>query len=157
MKLARFFVTVAAILGFVYGLGFQSGRQTSSEGLLNLAEEGNAKIQQALALEANLLAKYHLPLAANKFTWKNLTRAERREIQGKVSHLLVLINRVLEIDTVENVIIENKEPLLVSRNAALILQKSLENFEQMYGENFSGSQDVQADANGQQKTVDINI
>ena len=118
-----------------------------------LVAEGNAKILESRSVQTELNSKYHVFIAsepkivnnkvihtkdfATAYNWRVLTKEQRRDVQGKLAHYLVLINRVLEIDAQKNITIDQRDQVLESRDSAQAFQKAIESFEQVYGENFN--------------------
>ncbi|MGZ3723747.1 MAG: hypothetical protein ACXVA9_12480 [Bdellovibrionales bacterium] len=124
-----------------------------------LVQEGNAKIIQAMSMQRELMNKFSLFIAsepkiyrnqilhtrdfAEKFNWRPLHKAERREIEGKLALYLQLLNRVLEIDSKNLISIDNREQILTSRDSAALFQKGLEDFERVYGQNYEPKEDAE--------------
>jgi hypothetical protein len=136
MRARLFFVTYVVLLA-IAGLAASRVYQSESLRQASLVREGNAKLGEIRDVQEKLTVRFGIEFEGrSEPDWKMLSKAERREVQSEVAHLLSLINRVLEIDAKKNITIENRTPLLISRDSAESVQKSVENFESMYGENF---------------------
>jgi hypothetical protein len=164
VKSGRFFVTAVVLLGMAGFVACDSHRvtrekdgQKAHDDKAALVQEGNAKIVQIQALQESLSRDFGVVIAQNvkgiraqsqrahdladKLTV--LRKEARRELQGKLAQLLQLINRVLEIDSKNLITIENREKIFASRDSAELVQKSVEDFERVSGENYDPKDDAQ--------------
>jgi hypothetical protein len=160
MKSGRFFVTSVIIFGMATVIACngntarqeQARRDKATQELnhrRDLVTEGNAKIKASEDIKADLANKYKLVISDDpkdlsnvaKFNWQ-IAKADRREIDGKLAQYLQLINRILEIDSMKNITIDNRDKITSSRNSAEAYQKSLEAFEKTFGQNFEPKADT---------------
>jgi hypothetical protein len=159
MKSGRFFVTYVVILamaGVVAAMAPASGRAVSAvtsqsevDRKAALVQEGNAKIQESIALQSELKGKFDIAIRtetksakhkshlSEKVAWARLSKADRREVQAKLARFLQLVNRILEIDAQKNIMVENRDQIVNSRESAENFQRSLENFERENGANYN--------------------
>jgi hypothetical protein len=160
MKSGRFFVTYVVILAIavtVAALAPASGRAVSgsspeADRKAALVQEGNSKIQESISLETELKGKFDIAIQtekkgskhhglhgdnfSQKYAWARLSKADRRDVQAKLARFLQLVNRILEIDAQKNIMVENRDQIVNSRESAEAFQRSLENFERENGANF---------------------
>ncbi len=133
MKSARFFVTSVMILGTAAFLACTSKTDKRSVHV----SEGNRQIKVAAAVQTELAAKYNMVLSAPaKFDWNKLSKNERQGAKEKLAEYVSAVTRTFEIDAKQGLYLTNKEILQKSLESAMGLQKSLENFERVYGENY---------------------
>ncbi len=148
------FVTSLALLGMaatVVCCNFRAVKTqvySSEEVRGHLVTEGNDKLRESAAIQQELLCKFQVAIGdrsekcpaiernakvtANQ--WQHLRRAERRQVQGLLARYLQMINRVLEIDSMNSITIDHREKILSARDSAQALQKSIETFEALQGE-----------------------
>jgi hypothetical protein len=133
MKTTRFFVTAALILGtaaFV-ACNRKTDKRTSQ------FQEGNQQIQAAAGAQSDLAAQFKISLdSASGFNWNSLSKDQRQSAKEKLAGYVSAVTRTFEIDAKKGLYITKKEVLQQQLNQAMSLQKSLENFESVYGENF---------------------
>lgn len=139
MRARLFFVTYVILLAIVGVIGSHIYRAQTDQSAL--VREGNAKLTEAQIVQNDLKEKFGIELNSSSQTgssldWKTLTKEERHEVQGELAHYLSLVNRVLEIDSKRDITIENRTVLFGARDLAETFQKSGENFEQTFGENY---------------------
>ena len=133
MKSGRFFVTSVLILGIAVLLACTSKTDKRSVQV----NEGNQQIKAATVVQNELATKYAIVLSAsNKFNWSKLNKNERQVAKEKLAEYVSAITRAFELDAKKGLYLTKKEILQQSLESAMGLQKSLENFERVYGENF---------------------
>ena len=156
MKTGLKFVTAAALISFSLilnsilacdghritreeaGAEQHAKKQDEIKSKIALQKEGNEKLTAATAIQQELNEKFKLPLTPAKLSeglWSKMSKDERRQIQGKLAQFMQLVNRALEIDSTKLMMIENRDQLLLWRDAAEAAQKSVEKFERNFGEN----------------------
>lgn len=135
MIFARFFVTSVLALVTVLNVGCTSEKSKRSA----LIAEGTAHLSQAATLETDLNTRYgvnlELGLGAD-FKWHRLSKAERQVIKEKLAEFVTHSVRVLELDTKKGLYVTSKEVIIAKIEQAMQIQKSLEAFENKFGENF---------------------
>jgi hypothetical protein len=149
VKKRAFFVTYVIILGLLALLAvnsvplLQAVMQAKTPSAGDLAQLGNERIQQSFQLQRQLQASYGIEIAPSssdkspaQISWQAWSKTQRRDIQAKLAMYLTLVNQVLIIDAQKNITIENRSVLLRSRDRAETLQKVIEGFERVYGENY---------------------
>lgn len=146
MKSARFFVTAVLIFGTLSTVvACKGGRNRKQE----MVKQGDAKITEMSAVESDLEKQsiYFTPRAMNgrlmspvemakTQNWRRFSKAERGSIKASLAHYLKLSNEVLEIDAQPGVYVDRKDQFNALKNSAEKFQKSLEDFETTFGENF---------------------
>jgi hypothetical protein len=131
VKSWRFFVTNVLILGTAVLLACTA----KGEKRTNQVSEGNQRIQAAASAQNELNLRYKIEFGA-KFDWNKLSKDERQGAKEKLAEYVSAITRTFEIDAKKGVYLTEKEVLQKQLDSAMALQKSLENFERVYGENF---------------------
>ena len=133
MKSGRFFVTSVLILGTAAFLAC-TGKTDQRAAQVN---EGNRQIQTAAAVQTELNTKYKVSLdAMNAFDWNALSKNDRQVVRERLAEYVSAVSRTFEIDAKKGLYITQKEVLQRHMDNAILLQKSLEQFERTYGENF---------------------
>lgn len=133
MKSGRFFVTNVLILGTAAFLACTSKTDRRSVQV----NEGNQQIKAATVVQSELAAKYDIVLSTSaKFDWNKLSKKDRQVAKEKLAEYVSAITRTFEIDAKKGLYLTKKEVLQRDLESAMGLQKSLENFERVYGENY---------------------
>lgn len=131
MKSWRFFVTSAFILATAAILACTAKTEKRSAQVI----EGNQQIRAASAAQNGLLS-FKISLTETSFDWNKLSKSERQVAKEKLAEYVAAVTRTFEIDAKKGLYVTKKEVLQKQLDGAMALQKSLENFERTYGENF---------------------
>lgn len=108
-------------------------------------QQGDQALVQAAAVEKEL-AGFNLSLLVNDpkqdYNWQKRSKAERQEMKRMLARYLTLSNTVLELDARKGLYLIRKDEVVAKRNAATERQRSLEDFERVFGENYEPSKDA---------------
>ena len=132
MKSWRFFVTSAFILATAAFLACTAKTEKRSAQVI----EGNQQIKTAATVQADLQLNFKISLNESAFDWNKLSKSARQSAKEKLAEYVASVTRTFEIDAKKGLYLTKKEVLQKQLDGAMILQKSLENFERTYGENF---------------------
>lgn len=133
MKPGRIFVTNVLILATAAFLACTSKSDKRSAQV----KEGNKQIEAASAAQGELNAKFKVSLASeSRIDFNRLSKADRQTLKETLAGYVSAVTRTLEIDAKKGIYLTQKEVVQKQLGVAMNLQKSLENFERTYGENF---------------------
>jgi len=150
MRTGRFFVTYVLILA----TAVLAACTPKKEKRQAQVREGNQQIQAAARAQNELGEKYKIILVpgevhsssgktanaqnvAEDFNWHRLTREERQGAKETLAAYVTAVSRTLEIDAKKGVYMTGKEILQYQLESARAYQRSLEEFEVIYGESYN--------------------
>jgi type IV pilus biogenesis protein CpaD/CtpE len=133
MKSKRFLVTSVLFFGTLALVACTSKTDKRSAQV----DDGNRQIKAAAVAQNELAAKFNIALSdPAKFDWNKLSKNDRQSVKEKLAEYVSAVTRTFEIDAKKGLYLTKKEILQRQLDSAMGLQKSLENFERVYGENF---------------------
>ena len=149
------FVTAVLIVGALSQVACSQKKEktTDANTVQTLVVEGNQKSAESVAIAQELRAKYAIHLEAfvrtektkvavpgsqlaKDLNWLSLTRADRQIVKEKLAAYVTLVSRLIEIDAKKGVTVDEIKEIRGKRETALQLQRSLEFFEAIYGEQY---------------------
>lgn len=165
MKSGRFFVTFVCLMTTAVLMACEAFRTAShtpgqpqashqpqtAQTVEAAAAEANAKLEQIGALEAEMVGRYlfnfesihdlqgrrvKVEIMAMDYNWRRLSKAERTLAKQRLAQYLSMVNEILEMDARRGLYLTRKQQVLSRRDAAVSYQRSLENFEKIFGENY---------------------
>ena len=151
----RIFVTAVLIVGALSQVACSQKKEktTDANTVQTLVAEGNQKADESVAIAQELHAKYAIHLEAlvktqkskgvipgaqlaKDLNWLSFTLADRRAVKEKLAAYVTLVSRLIEIDAKKGITVDEIKLINGRRETALQLQRSLEFFEAVYGEQY---------------------
>ncbi|NJL25490.1 MAG: hypothetical protein HC902_10170 [Calothrix sp. SM1_5_4] len=132
----RFFVTAVLLIT----MGQMVACNTKSRDLKREdVRLGAEKMARARIISAELESKYSLPVAksnAGRADWSRLSKVRRNNAKELLAEYVSLLSGVLQLDAKKGIYVDHKDILIAWRDRAFDYQKSLEDFERAFGENY---------------------